>query len=40
VKVTWTKGADPNTGKPVDYDPQWSVQLYAVTTAIVAVFGL
>jgi alcohol dehydrogenase (cytochrome c) len=28
-KVTWTKGIDPKTGKPVDYDPQRAVQLYA-----------
>jgi alcohol dehydrogenase (cytochrome c) len=28
-KVTWTKGIDPKTGKPVDYDPSRDVQLYA-----------
>lgn len=28
-KVTWTKGIDPKTGKPVDYDPSKDVQLYA-----------
>ena len=28
-KVTWTKGIDPKTGKPVDYDPSRGVQLYA-----------
>src|SRR5713226_9348159 len=28
-KVTWTKGIDPKTGKPVDYDPTKDVQLYA-----------
>ena len=28
-KVTWTKGIDPKTGKPVDYDPKRDVQLYA-----------
>jgi alcohol dehydrogenase (cytochrome c) len=28
-KVTWTKGIDPKTGKPVDYDPGRDVQLYA-----------
>jgi alcohol dehydrogenase (cytochrome c) len=33
-KVTWTKGVDPKTGKPVDYDPQRSVQLYAGTGAM------
>jgi alcohol dehydrogenase (cytochrome c) len=28
-KVTWTKGIDPKTGKPIDYDPARDVQLYA-----------
>src|SRR5438034_4594391 len=28
-KVTWTKGIDPKTGKPLDYDPARDVQLYA-----------
>jgi alcohol dehydrogenase (cytochrome c) len=28
-KVTWTRGIDPKTGKPVDYDPARAVQLYA-----------
>jgi alcohol dehydrogenase (cytochrome c) len=28
-KVTWTKGIDPKTGKPIDYDPTRGVQLYA-----------
>jgi alcohol dehydrogenase (cytochrome c) len=28
-KVTWTKGIDPKTGKPVDYDPTRDVQIYA-----------
>jgi alcohol dehydrogenase (cytochrome c) len=28
-KITWTKGIDPKTGKPVDYDPKRDVQLYA-----------
>src|SRR5882757_4242649 len=28
-KVTWTKGIDPKTGKPVDYDPAKDVQIYA-----------
>jgi alcohol dehydrogenase (cytochrome c) len=29
VKVlTWTKGIDPKTGKPVDYDPTRDVQIY------------
>src|SRR5258708_26276542 len=28
-KVTWTKGIDPKTGKPADYDPSLDVQRYA-----------
>ena len=28
-KVTWTKGIDPKTGKPVDYDPNKDLQIYA-----------
>ena len=28
-KVTWTKGIDPKTGKPVDYDPARDIQIYA-----------
>jgi len=28
-KITWTKGIDPKTGKPVDYNPNTPVQLYA-----------
>ena len=27
-KVTWTKGIDPETGKPTEYDPSKAVQLY------------
>ena len=27
-KVNWTKGIDPKTGKPVDYDPTKDVQIY------------
>ena len=27
--VTWTKGIDPKTGKPVDYDPAKDLQTYA-----------
>ncbi len=27
-KVTWTKGIDPKTGKPLDYDPARDVQIY------------
>ncbi|HEY4404226.1 MAG TPA: PQQ-binding-like beta-propeller repeat protein, partial [Xanthobacteraceae bacterium] len=33
-KVTWTKGIDPKTGKPLDYDPTRTVQLYAGTGAM------
>jgi alcohol dehydrogenase (cytochrome c) len=29
AKVTWTKGIDPKSGKPVDYDPAKDVQTYA-----------
>jgi alcohol dehydrogenase (cytochrome c) len=28
-KITWTKGIDAKTGKPLDYDPTKDVQLYA-----------
>jgi alcohol dehydrogenase (cytochrome c) len=28
-KVTWTKGIDPKTGRPIDYDPSRDVQIYA-----------
>ena len=28
-KVSWTKGIDQKTGKPLDYDPKRDVQLYA-----------
>jgi alcohol dehydrogenase (cytochrome c) len=27
-KVTWTKGLDPKTGKPAEYDPKLAVQKY------------
>jgi alcohol dehydrogenase (cytochrome c) len=27
-ELTWTKGIDPKTGKPVDYDPTRDVQIY------------
>ena len=27
-KVTWTKGLDPETGKPAEYDPNKGVQPY------------
>ena len=29
AKVTWTKGIDPKSGKPLDYDPGKDVQTYA-----------
>src|ERR1700677_3601959 len=29
-KVTWTKGVNPTTGKPVEYDPNKDVQGYAI----------
>ena len=28
-QVTWTKGIDPKTGKPLEYDPTKDLQLYA-----------
>jgi len=28
-KITWTKGIDPKTGKPLDYNPNAPVQVYA-----------
>ena len=28
-KITWTKGIDPKTGKPIDYNPETPVQAYA-----------
>ncbi len=28
-KITWTKGIDQKTGKPVDYDPSKDVQVYS-----------
>jgi alcohol dehydrogenase (cytochrome c) len=34
-KLTWTKGLDPKTGLPVEYDPSKDVQAYAANT-----FGL
>src|SRR5260221_10706454 len=27
-QVNWTKGIDPKTGKPVEYDPRLDVQTY------------
>jgi len=29
VEVNWTKGIDQKTGKPVDYDPNRDIQIYA-----------
>jgi alcohol dehydrogenase (cytochrome c) len=34
--LTWTKGIDPKTGKPVDYDPTHDVQVYAEGTSVLA----
>jgi alcohol dehydrogenase (cytochrome c) len=34
-EVTWTKGIDPKTGKPVEYDPGKDLQLYAEAAATV-----
>jgi alcohol dehydrogenase (cytochrome c) len=31
-RVTWTKGLDPKTGKPLDYNPNSKVQRYAVSS--------
>jgi alcohol dehydrogenase (cytochrome c) len=33
-QVTWTKGIDPKTGKPVDYDPGKDIQAYAEDAAL------
>jgi alcohol dehydrogenase (cytochrome c) len=32
-ELTWTKGLDPKTGKPLDYDPNKDVQTYVAGTA-------
>ena len=32
-KLTWTKGLDPESGLPLDYDPEKQVQTYAAGTA-------
>ena len=37
--MTWTKGIDPKTGKPLDYDPTRDIQLYAAPAAAVADKG-
>ena len=29
-KLTWTKGIDPKTGMPIEYDPSKSLQTYAI----------
>jgi alcohol dehydrogenase (cytochrome c) len=34
--VSWTKGIDPKTGKPIDYDPGKEVQTYAEGVGTVA----
>jgi len=33
-KVTWTKGIDPKTGKPVEYDPNKKFQTYIPETRV------
>ena len=35
-QLTWTKGIDPKTGKPVDYDPNRDVQIYNEGAATLA----
>ena len=30
--VTWTKGLDPKTGKPIEYDPALALQIYVPAT--------
>ena len=37
--LTWTKGIDPKTGKPVDYDPNKDLQTYAAPTAKIITEG-
>src|SRR6202161_3705670 len=32
--VTWTKGIDPTTAKPLEYDPAKALQIYAETAAV------
>ena len=32
-KVTWTKGLDAETGKPIEYDPNKQVQTYVASAA-------
>jgi alcohol dehydrogenase (cytochrome c) len=32
--VTWTKGLDPGTGRPVDYDPAKDLQTYAALPGV------
>ncbi len=34
--LTWTKGIDAKTGRPVDYDPTHDVQVYAEGTGVLA----
>ncbi len=34
-EVTWTKGLDPKTGRPIDYNPSADVQVYAEGSASV-----
>jgi alcohol dehydrogenase (cytochrome c) len=37
--LTWTKGIDPKTGRPVDYDPGKDVQTYATPTSHIITDG-
>jgi alcohol dehydrogenase (cytochrome c) len=30
MKINWTDGIDPNTGKPVEYDPKKDLQVYKI----------
>ena len=33
-ELNWTKGLDPKTGKPVDYDPNKDLQTYSGAAAV------
>ena len=33
MKINWTDGIDPNTGKPVEYDPKKDLQIYKIGSA-------
>jgi alcohol dehydrogenase (cytochrome c) len=34
ARINWTKGVDPKTGKPVDYDPKADIQKYSGLAAM------